>query len=103
MRKWDSATQEMAGCCIEIEFDTFVVKVSAKLIVTLVANSSCICFHAQLRIEVHFFVCIGKTLVTCKSCEARSDSRRFTHDQCPFNSQCKQRKSTSILIFMLKR
>ena len=58
MRTLDSATQEMADCCMEIEFDTFVVK--AKLIVTLVANPSCLCSHAHLRFELHFFVCIGK-------------------------------------------
>ena len=37
-----------------------------------------------------------------KSCEAQSTSQRFTHDQCPFISQCKQ-KCSSILIIMLKR
>ena len=43
-----------------------------------------------------------RTLVTCKSCEARSASQRFTRDQCPFVSHCKRKKCTSILIFMLK-
>ena len=45
-----------------------------------------------------------RTLVTCKSCEARSASQRLTCDQCPFVSQCnKTKRCTSILIFMLKR
>ena len=32
-----------------------------------------------------------RTLITCKSCEAWSASQRFTRDQCPFISQCKQK------------
>ena len=32
-----------------------------------------------------------RTLVTCKSCEARSTSQRFTRDRCTFISQCKQK------------
>ena len=44
-----------------------------------------------------------RTLVTCKSCEVQSASQGFTCDQCPFISQCKRKKCTSILIFMLKR
>ena len=40
-------------------------------------------------------------LVTCKSCEARSASQRFTRDQFACIPQCKQKKGTSILIFML--
>ena len=68
--------------------------------------------QSHLRIEVHFFVFVffvvhvlrnKRTLVTCKSCEVRSASQSFTPNQCPFISQCTQKKCTSILIFMLKR
>ena len=34
-----------------------------------------------------------RTLVTCKSCEVRSASQRFTLDQCPFISQMQTNKS----------
>ena len=48
-----------------------------------------------VRIEVHFFsfaMWNERTLVTCKSCEARSAFQRFTRDQCPCISQCKRIK-----------
>ena len=51
-------------------------------------------YRIQLRIEVYFFVCIGKwkELVTCKSCEVRSTSQRFTRDERSFISQSKPKK-----------
>ena len=47
----------------------------------------------NMRIEVHFFVCIGKLKDTgrvYKSLRSASRFTRFTCDPCPFISQCKQ-------------
>ena len=75
------------------------------------SNLSSTCRNSMLRplplwpinllgfISTLFLFVLGteKTRVTCKSCEARSVSIRFTHDLCPFISQYKQNNCTSIL------
>ena len=51
-------------------------------------------FSINIRIEVHFYVLtLGneRTLVACKSSRSTSRFTRFTRDQCPFISRCKQK------------
>ena len=57
----------------------------------------------NIRIEVHFLFAFEneRTLVACKSLRSAWRFTRFTRDQCPFISQCKQKKRTSILKIML--
>ena len=51
-------------------------------------------FSINIRIEIHLFLfALGneRTLVACKSLRSASRFTRFTRDQYPFISQCKQK------------
>ena len=77
------------------QHSSILVVATVAIIYTSIVNipyyiCSFCCNIEGLKYTFLFALGSERTLVMCKSCEARSASQRLTRDLCPFISQCKK-------------